>query len=96
MLAQFGTGGNTVDAMQQVIAGDVILELEPAEQALLHHEMLARSSWPDHPLRSLIKESRTAANHENCFNEIGIGLTLSKFCGCSLSGPPLDPLYVPL
>ena len=41
MLAQFGAVDEAVDAPQQVIAGNVILEPERVEQALLHHETLA-------------------------------------------------------
>jgi hypothetical protein len=41
MLTQLGAIDKAVDAPQQVIAGDMILEPKRVEQALLHHETLA-------------------------------------------------------
>ena len=41
MLAQRGAVDETVDAPQEVIGWDVVLEPELVKQALLHHEALA-------------------------------------------------------
>ena len=45
MLAQLGAVDKAVDAPQEVIAGNVVLEPELVEQALLHHETLAHHGW---------------------------------------------------
>jgi hypothetical protein len=41
MLAQLGAVDEAIDTSQQVIGRDMVLKVEPVEQALLHHETLA-------------------------------------------------------
>jgi hypothetical protein len=69
MLAQPGAIDKAVDAPQEVIGRDVILEPELIEQALLHHQTLAHHGPILHQACP-IRESRSAANHEEFFNEI--------------------------
>jgi len=81
MLAQLRTVDESINAPQEVIAGDVILEPKLIEQALLHHETLAHHG-PILRWECPIRASRPAANHEEFF-EIGHELTSIDFLGAS-------------